>query len=479
MDYLLTLSKNPGARGIIESLGLPVPMPPVLRRARRPWELRVIDDQQVALASPRGGAVRELLAHTLAPSGARVVWTEEEPPPDAFWAAGRAWAQPVEGRREPAPGQTVRALVFDATGIAHIDQLSKLYDFFHAWLPTLDRGGRVIVVGRPVSGVVTEGGAATVACRAALEGFVRSLSKELGRKGATANLVGVEAGAEERLAGPLRFLLSDYSSFITGQPLQVSALTRKNAAAPEHQPLNGKLALVTGSSRGIGAETAKTLAREGAQLVIVDRPGSETEASQLARSLDATLLLVDITEPEAPANICRELTTRHGGVDIVVHNAGVTRDKTLARMPRDAWEMVLAVNLEAAVRLTEELLAQHALRDEGRLVQLSSVGGIAGNPGQTNYAASKAGLIGYTRGLAPELAARGITVNAVAPGLIETRMTAQMPVGVREAARRLSSLNQGGEPNDVAEAITFLAMPWADGCTGQVLRVCGGALIGA
>ncbi len=242
--------------------------------------------------------------------------------------------------------------------------------------------------------------------------------------------------------------------------------------------VSGKVALVTGASRGIGAQTAITLAREGAHVVILDRPGAETEASQLARRLGASSLLVDITEEGAGDRIV-ELAEQKGGLDIVVHNAGVTRDKTLRRMSREAWDMVIDVNLRAALETTERVLEAGVLRDEGRLIVLSSVGGIAGNPGQTNYGASKAALIGYTRALAQQLADRGITVNAIAPGLIETKMTAKMPVGVREAARRLSSLNQGGLPTDVAEAITFLALPVAHGCSGQVLRVCGGALIGA
>jgi len=162
----------------------------------------------------------------------------------------------------------------------------------------------------------------------------------------------------------------------------------------------------------------------------------------------------------------------------VIHNAGVTRDKTLARMKPEKGDQTIDINLSAVVRITEALL-EGPMRAGGRIILLSSVAGIAGNMGQTNYAASKAGIVGYTRGLATELAPRGITVNAIAPGFIETRLTAAIPVMIREVARRLSALGQGGLPQDVGEAITFLSTPGAAAMTGRVLRVCGGAFVGA
>jgi 3-oxoacyl-[acyl-carrier protein] reductase len=148
-------------------------------------------------------------------------------------------------------------------------------------------------------------------------------------------------------------------------------------------------------------------------------------------------------------------------------------------MPRETWDQALDINLGAVVTITEALLANGSLRDQGRIVCLSSVAGIAGNMGQTNYAASKAGIIGLVDHLAPRLAERGITVNAIAPGFIETRLTKAIPTVIREVGRRLSALAQGGLPQDVGEAITFLSSPGACGVTGNVLRVCGGAFIGA
>jgi 3-oxoacyl-[acyl-carrier protein] reductase len=167
-----------------------------------------------------------------------------------------------------------------------------------------------------------------------------------------------------------------------------------------------------------------------------------------------------------------------------VHNAGITRDKLLANMDDARWDAVLAVNLRAQLELNAALLggvgtADAPLRAGGRLVSVSSTSGIAGNRGQTNYAASKAGVIGMVRALAPRAAGQGITVNAVAPGFIETEMTAAMPFGTREAGRRINSLHQGGEPVDVAETVAWLAEPGSGGVTGQVVRVCGQSLLGA
>jgi 3-oxoacyl-[acyl-carrier protein] reductase len=170
---------------------------------------------------------------------------------------------------------------------------------------------------------------------------------------------------------------------------------------------------------------------------------------------------------------------RHGRLDVVVHNAGITRDKLLANMDADRWDAVLAVNLRAQLAINDALLGADLLGDAARIVCISSTSGIAGNRGQANYAASKAGVIGMVRALAPRLAGRGAAINAVAPGFIETEMTGKMPLGTREAGRRINSLRQGGLPVDVAEAVAWLAQAGSGGVNGQVVRVCGQSILGA
>ena len=238
-------------------------------------------------------------------------------------------------------------------------------------------------------------------------------------------------------------------------------------------------ALVTGAARGIGAAIAEVLARDGAEVICLDVPAMGADLAATANQIRGTAFQLDITAEHAPTALVDHVRERRGGVDIVVHNAGITRDKTLGRMSEDQWDAVLAVNLIAQERLTAALLDGDALRRGGRIVCVSSIGGIAGNRGQANYAASKAGVIGLVEALAPELAERGGSINAVAPGFIETRMTAAMPVGTREAGRRMNSLSQGGQPVDVAETVAWLASPGSGGVNGTVVRVCGQSLIGA
>ena len=172
------------------------------------------------------------------------------------------------------------------------------------------------------------------------------------------------------------------------------------------------------------------------------------------------------------------MPSRYGRLDIVVHNAGITRDKLLANMDNAKWDSVIAVNIASQLRMNEAFLASSDFATNPRIISVASTSGIAGNRGQTNYAASKAGVIGMVRSTAPLLAERGGTVNAVAPGFIETDMTAKIPFATREVARRLNSLQQGGRPIDVAEAIAFFAQPAAAGVTANVLRVCGQNLVG-
>ncbi len=479
-DFLLELSKNPNARKVIQGLGLPLPMPQALERAKGPWEERPLAEREVAIGVGPAAELQAAIAETLARAGAEPRLVGHGHDELLYRAPGEAYGRPAHPLPSPVPERFLaHALVFDGSGIASPSDLTSVYAFFHPLVGRITRSGRAIVLARPIDQTASP---AAAAAQRALEGFVRSLAREIGRRGATAQIVYVERGAEARVPALLRFLLSPRSAFVSGQPFTISMSAKESAGTdreiPYARPLEKKVALVTGAARGIGAETARLLAAEGAHVVCLDRPEDDGPVSQVARAIGGSVLLADVSAPDAPEKIATALR-EHGGVDVVVHNAGVTRDKTLAKMSEDKWKQAVDINLGSVVRINDALIDGGVLRDGGRIVCLSSVAGIAGNMGQTNYAASKAGIVGYVHALAPRLAGRGITVNAVAPGFIETRLTAAIPVVIREVGRRLSNLGQGGLPQDIGEVVTFLASPGSQGLTGQTIRACGGAFIGA
>ncbi len=377
---------------------------------------------------------------------------------------------------EAEPGESYKGIVFDATGITSSPDLVKLQQFFTPLMRSLKSSGRVVVLGTPPeSANSTE---ERVAQRA-LEGFTRSLGKEV-RRGATVQLVYVAPAADAAIASTLGFLLSPKSAYVSGQVIRIGT-TGTTAAEPVvdwMQPLTGKVAIVTGASRGIGEQIARVLHRDGATVLGIDVPQAASELQELMRELDGDHLTLDITAKDAPQRIARHVKEKHGGVDVVVHNAGITKDKKLANMKEDRWSPTLAVNLTAPERITAELLDQRLIRPNGRILGVASIAGIAGNLGQTNYATSKAGVIGLVEALAPTLE-DGITINAVAPGFIETKMTAAVPFMTRELGRRLNSLSQGGLPVDVAETIAWFANPASTAVNGNVVRVCGQMMLGA
>jgi 3-oxoacyl-[acyl-carrier protein] reductase len=370
---------------------------------------------------------------------------------------------------------TFKGLVFDASGISDSAELREAWAFFHPTIRRVRSNGRVIIMGRLPEECETP--QASVAQRA-LEGLSRSIGKEV-RRASTAQLIYVAPGAENQVESTLRFFLSPKSAYVSGQVIRIVTANATWEAPDWERPLAGKVALVTGASRGIGESIAEVLARDGAHVVGVDVPAQERQLMQVTGRLRGSSLTVDITDDDAPAKIASHLLEHHGGVDIVIHNAGITRDKTLGRMNEDQWNSVIEINLIAPQRIDRELFSREVVRENGRIVLVSSISGIAGNAGQTNYATSKAGIIGIVSAHGPGVAKRGATLNAVAPGFIETQMTAAMPFATREAGRRMNSLSQGGLPVDVAEAIAWFASPGSAGVHGNVTRVCGQSMIGA
>ncbi|WP_217133632.1 3-oxoacyl-ACP reductase [Streptomyces sp. AC558_RSS880] len=403
-------------------------------------------------------------------------WSPERPELDGgllHLTAGKSDLDlaPVLARTGLGPDDTGRpaAVVLDASGIRDVDGLAAVHAALHPVLRSVAESGRVVVLGAPLDPTDHHQAAA----QQALEGFTRSLGKEIGR-GRTVNLVRLtDAPAAE---STLRFLLSPRSAYVSGQVIGTGAYETPLPHDVD-RPLSGRTALVTGAARGIGEAVAETLARDGAKVVVLDVPGAEADARRVAERLGGTALPLDITAADAGARIVEALPD---GLDVLVHNAGITRDRRLVNMPAERWSPVLEVNLASVLRTTDALLAAGALKRGGRIVATASIAGIAGNAGQTNYGASKAGITGLVRALAPHaLAGHGVTVNAVAPGFIETKMTAAVPLFIREAGRRMNSLAQGGLPVDVAETTAWLAHPASGAVNGQVVRVCGQSLLGA
>jgi 3-oxoacyl-[acyl-carrier protein] reductase len=449
-DRYQQFARSGVGRQLVRRLGLPNPVP--LRR-HRPGDPALNGPALVGAAT--GGRLLDTVHAVLKSAGIDVL------------------TEPLTSPEGERPKHA--ALVFDASGIDRPERLRELYDFFHPVIRTVGTCGRVVVLGTPPEAVE---GSAAIAQRA-LEGFTRSVGKEL-KRGATVQLVYVAPGAEPAVESTLRFLLSARSAYVDAQVIRVGTHAT-SAVEPEdwERPLDGKVALVTGASRGIGASIADVLARDGAHVVALDVPAQGDELSAVANRVRGTALQLDITAADSPAQLVRHLTERHGGVDVVVHNAGITRDKTLGKMKESAWDAVLAVNLASQLAINDALLDAGALRENGRIVGVSSIAGIAGNVGQTNYATSKAGVIGMVKAYAPVLAERGATINAVAPGFIETKMTAAVPLFIREAGRRMNSMSQGGLPVDVAETIAWYASPASAAVNGNVVRVCGQSLLGA
>lgn len=239
-----------------------------------------------------------------------------------------------------------------------------------------------------------------------------------------------------------------------------------------------KVALVTGAGRGIGREIALTLAREGA-FVIINYNGSGERAQEVKETIEAAggeaaLYRCNVSDFAACETMAKDIIKEYGRIDILVNNAGITRDSLIMKMKEEDFDAVLNINLKGTFNTIRHFSRQMLKQRSGKIINISSVSGILGNPGQANYAASKAGVIGLTKTMARELASRGITVNAIAPGFVDTEMTAVLPEEVKEAACKQIPLGSFGKPSDIAETAAFLASEKADYITGQVISVDGG-----
>ena len=241
--------------------------------------------------------------------------------------------------------------------------------------------------------------------------------------------------------------------------------------------LKDEIALVTGASRGIGKAIALELAAQGA--TVIGTATSDNGASAISAYLsDANAkgcgLTLNVTQPDSIENTLRTINEKYGPINVLVNNAGITRDNLLMRMKDDEWDDIIATNLTPIFRLSRACLKGMTKARKGRIITISSVVGLSGNPGQTNYSAAKAGVIGFSKSLAREIGSRNITVNVVAPGFIDTDMTRELPEAQREALIQQIPLNRLGQSEEIAKAVAFLASPDAAYITGETLHVNGG-----
>ena len=470
-SILETLYKTPVGHALATRAGLADP--PRLRRGRTAAE------GEVLLQQLDGGGIVAQTLDLLGIAHGTPLLDLPENRTETTDDKGRTRANP------PAYNARPGAVLVDATGITRLEQLEGVRQALRPAMKGLERSGRIVVVGRAAS-AVTDVEAKAVA--QALDGINRTVGKEL-RGGSTSNLIWLADGAgAQDLASSLHFLLQGRSAFVDGQTWTVAPRKQGDAVGEDFQrerPLEGRVVVVTGSARGIGAAISRTFARDGAKVVCVDMPQAGDALSRVANEIGGSALQLDITSDGAGQRIARHVAQIHGDqarIWAIVHNAGITRDRLLATLDEKMWGQVIEVNLAAEMRINQELLdptLPGALAENARIVGIASTSGVAGNKGQTNYAASKAGVMGYVWAMKELLADRPVTINAVAPGFIETDMTAAIPFVQREIFRRTNSLGQGGQPVDVAETIAWLCDPANGGVDGQVVRVCGQNVVGA
>lgn len=396
--------------------------------------------------------------------------------------AKHLWQEEYDVRRDVGLKQKFSAIIVALDEIQHPQDLSATVLELGQALRGLESNGRVITVFRDPDAASIATDASILAARRGVEGLTRSLAKEM-RRGATAN--GIVLGDDVEMTSAsaqsaIRFFLSGRSAYVAGQFLTVSS-SAGHIPSDWDTPLADKVIVVTGAARGIGAAISEVIARDGATVIGVDMPSAGDALTDVMNRVGGIAVQMDITGDDAGRQLLEKAGERFGRLDGIVHNAGITRDKLLANMDDSRWDSLIAVNITAPLRINEQLLQARGdgvLADNFRITSLSSTSGIAGNRGQTNYAAAKAGVMGMTQAFAEALGETGGSINAVAPGFIETAMTDAMPTATREVARRMNALQQGGRPVDVAEAIALFHADASAGINGTTLRVCGQSMVG-
>ncbi len=439
-DYL----QNATLRNVLKTLNIPVPVPPILKRNLNAFSDDELSSKQIVITGKENDFLSQLQKEFHGRIGQATIYDE-----------------------------TIDGLVLSCVGMQTIEDLEDLYTSIKNTVSKIKANGRIVIVSKEDKTSVT-----TFTIQKSIDAFSRALSKEIGgKKGITVNQLKItnEEVTASAVVNASIFFLSDKSSFITGQVVDVSNANTDTLTSIEGL-LQGKIAIVTGGARGIGAAAARVLHREGATVIIVDVPQAADDAQALAAELNGDSYLLDISQATAAKELQQYVIEKYGKLDVLVNNAGITRDKTIAKMNIDQWRSVLNVNLKAVIQLTE-IFIENGFSKDAKVVSLSSISGISGNVGQTNYSLTKAGVIGFSQALAATN--KNIFANAVAPGFIETKMTENLPFFIKEGGRRLSTLKQGGKPEDVAELIGFLASPLSNGINGQCVRVCGGNMIGA
>ena len=361
-DRYLKFVNTPFGKTAAQSLGLPAPVP--LKRWKRADQPFIEGD--VLIGAANSSKAISTIGKVLGASAAKLFHASAmDTLNDSAKSGNKAEALPLNADID----RKFSALVFDATGMKDTTDLKAVYEFFHPTIRKLAGNGRVLVIGQD-PGTCRQ--PAKAAAHQALEGFVRSVGKEVGKKGATANLLWMAPGAEQQLESSIRFFLSPRSAYVSGQVTRISKGATAHATNPV-APLAGKVALVTGASRGIGASIAETLSRDGATVIGLDIPPAMEDLQKVMTPIKGKAMACDITDEKAPKQIADFVKEHFEGIDLVIHNAGITRDKTLGNMPEHFWDMTIAVNLTAEELIDEELMHQELLCENGRIVCISSI----------------------------------------------------------------------------------------------------------